>query len=186
MNEKTFIQGIKTLTTSYPARFGEMDDTDLNVWFKLLEHLTDAEFENAVIFHCQQYLKPPNPASIIQTVKTLSRIHLSAEDVLQKVVELARAGTEVRDLKNHFDGDSAALKAIDSVGWDRIRFEPSKTWPFLERRFLEAYRGFRESTELGTAAEFLPHDRIKMIQDRITDAKKIGQLPAADDDGGKE
>lgn len=178
MDEATFAKGMAILTECYKQRFSEMDEGAMEIWFRILEPLTDAEFENAVIFYCRENPhRPPDPAAIIDTARFLDRAYLTAEEVLQKVIQLAKRGTQIPELRTEFKQDPAALKAIDTLGWDRIRFAHTSEWPFIERRFLESYKEHLAAQELGISTDFLPHNRYEMIAGRIPGIKRIGQTP---------
>jgi hypothetical protein len=165
------------LTTAYKERFGEMTKGDMDIWYGILQPLTQEQFENAVMQYTRTNHKPPTPALLFDIARKLDRFHISAEEVLRKVKELAQRGLTIPELQHELKEDPEALKAIDTIGWDRIKYGHIDEWPWIEKRFLESYRELRQAQHFGTTAEFLPYDRLKLIHGKIPDAKRIGSGP---------
>lgn len=178
MDKETFVKGMAILQASYPERFGELDEGSVEVWYRLLEELPNRDFENAVIKYCRNHgpKEPPNPGAILETARELRRQFVSPEEIVQKLIVLARNGANWDQISDVFNQDPAAFQMIRTIGWDRIRYCHESEWPFLEKRIIKCYQEFREVEETRIDDLFLPHE-IKRIQDRIPAFSGIGAIP---------
>jgi hypothetical protein len=177
MDRETLLKGLILIRRAFPDQWGEMDESDYDFWFNLLRDLPNDHFENAVIKYCRNHGRkdPPGPGDILQAARELMEAHVNAEEVLQKIIVLARRGANLEHLRDVFAEDPAALRAVDVIGWDRIRYGHQDEWPFVERRILKSYQEFREAEQIRKDDLFLPHE-IKRIQDRIPSFSGIGAL----------
>lgn len=69
-----------------------------------------------------------------------------AEEEWMELQSLAQRGVKMFELNSMYGEDSLVMKAVRSVGWDRIRLSDyEKELPFVRKNFISAYNSMHES-----------------------------------------
>lgn len=139
----------------YALYRSDLSDAVLGIWWEAmrpfeLDAVRDALNRHAISPDAGQYL--PKPADVIRLLagSTLDAAQLAWTKV-QRAVRQAGAYVSVAF-------DDALVHAVldDMGGWTTLCARPEKDLPFVEREFVERYRGYRTRGALERYPRYLP------------------------------
>lgn len=161
-DETKTILGI--LVAVFPRNI-EATPTLLNVWQSILaDHSFDEVHKALKMFLSTDAQFPPLPGQLHQAILKSKTVPVS--QVWGDLLKLASSSKSLDDVKKIYADDVGVLKAIQALGWDRIRYaDVEKELPFLRNAFERMY--IENSKHDQNQQILIKHEEAKQITDRF-------------------
>jgi len=147
MNKSTVAKGLWILKEAYPGKFSEVTDSMIEAWCIQLQDIEPADFEYATRYLAATADDFPSLKEVRDTAISRRKPFKSPAEIWEKILEFAKEGREFSGLLDVFHQDPAALAAVRSVDWDRIRYAPPDQLGYLKHDFALSYRAMTERNE---------------------------------------
>lgn len=138
MNEQETKTIFAIIAGEYQNLF-EVSKTRLNTWQAVLK---DHDFETVhkalTIYLSESHQFPPKVGELNQIILNWNK--KTSSEVWNEVLRLARCSSSLDKVNEFFKDDLSALKAINAIGWERIRYaDLEKELPFIQKDFFRMY-----------------------------------------------
>lgn len=155
----------------------------VNAYYAILSgQLTTTEFVAAMTLAVERSRFWPSPAEIVEFVKPRQDTSLAAAESLNAIRERIHRAGGIQFVKRDLydDLNPSARRALSAVGgFGAISNVSESEWPFLQKRWSDAYTGAASETERNEVAR----DRLARAGARLVSPTSIGTLlpsPAMD------
>jgi len=148
MTEQDVRKILMAIRVVYPSL--EISGVTVGVWYHLLRDQDAAEIGAALNSYMRQSHEfPPKPGELINLVRRAKEgPKRTAAEIWALIVRAASASRPIEALRAELADDSTAIRALDSIGYDRVRYgNLERDLPFCRRDFIHAYEGMEQRDE---------------------------------------
>jgi len=146
-----------------------LSEPTIRMWHSLFEEEAAHKFKAAFLALVKQSGRVffPTPGEVVGMLRTMQSNDLPAEELWVKACEVASSGCDSAQMSAHMGRYSKrAVAALNSIGWDRVRYADLESEiHFVRRDFLAAMEGYQKNEEL----EISKDDAKRMLSQIATD-----------------